>query len=447
VRPEVQGALSGALTKLVPLPVLSGTVARVRTMAGSEDVATEQLVEVIERDEAFALNLLGFANSASAARPVRARNVRHAVTLIGRRAVSRLASEAVTYRFLEQVPGSGRVTRGQLHTHAIAVASAACVIAERTGADVEVAHLAGLLHDVGKLVLPLAFGAEAVEAIIDEAPGGARRAALEYERLGVDHAYAGALLARLSHADAEVCEAIQFHHGGRSGQEAPSATTACVQLGNALTSFGSGGELDEDLVRVALNALSLPLEALDDLAEEISLPPTTSAPDGLAQKISELERLAHTDELTGLANRRQWMHHLTAALQGSEPGSLLLCDVDRFKEINDTAGHRAGDLVLVEIARILAQFGTAGRLGGDEFAVWVTGAAHEGQEAADAIVGAVSQHLAGTLATSATVSIGLATAFVHGDEPQLLLEVADGALYAAKAAGRARALTALPVAI
>ena len=50
---------------------------------------------------------------------------------------------------------------------------------------------------------------------------------------------------------------------------------------------------------------------------------------------------------------------------------MLICDVDGFKRVNDTHGHRAGDLVLTEVARVLARHGVAGRLGGDEFGVWV----------------------------------------------------------------------------
>ena len=52
---------------------------------------------------------------------------------------------------------------------------------------------------------------------------------------------------------------------------------------------------------------------------------------------------------------------------------MLICDVDGFKSVNDTHGHRAGDLVLTEVARVLARHGVAGRLGGDEFGVWVRG--------------------------------------------------------------------------
>jgi diguanylate cyclase (GGDEF)-like protein/putative nucleotidyltransferase with HDIG domain len=116
-------------------------------------------------------------------------------------------------------------------SHSETVAHLCVAIGERLGVpseNLERLRIAGLLHDVGKLVLPLAFDPAALDAIAAAAPVGARRAALVRERLGVDHAYAGALPAGRSGASAEVVEAVADHHGGRSGQDAgSSAGPAC----------------------------------------------------------------------------------------------------------------------------------------------------------------------------------------------------------------------------
>ena len=72
---------------------------------------------------------------------------------------------------------------------------------------------------------------------------------------------------------------------------------------------------------------------------------------------------------------------------------MLICDVDGFKSVNDTHGHRAGDLVLTEVARVLARHGVAGRLGGDEFAVWV----REGEEAGRRTAAAIVEDVAAAL--------------------------------------------------
>src|SRR5262249_61439650 len=85
-------------------------------------------------------------------------------------------------------PGTGQPAGGQVHLHALAVPSYAEAVARRCGASVDTAHLAGLLHDIGKLVLPVAFGESESESIALEFPNGALRAAAERERLGVDPA-------------------------------------------------------------------------------------------------------------------------------------------------------------------------------------------------------------------------------------------------------------------
>ena len=97
----------------------------------------------------------------------------------------------------------------------------------------------------------------------------------------------------------------------------------------------------------------------------------------LQQRISQLEKLAVTDELTGLLNRRgfeaQLQRMLALAQRHGEPGLLVYVDLDGFKMVNDTYGHAAGDEVLKHVGRLLAtnvrSTDFVGRLGGDEFAL------------------------------------------------------------------------------
>ncbi len=425
--------------------MLSGTVARVRDLSADPDATTPQLVAVIDADEAFSANLLRYANSAAYARPLRARTIHQAVTMVGRDALARIAMESATYSLLEQMPGTGGRSRGAMHLHAVSVASCAVEIAQRTGASAEVVHLAGLLHDIGKLVMPLAFGADAVDEIAREQASGKARVTLERERLGVDHAFAGALLADQEGIRGELFETISFHHGGLPGPESPTREIACVQLGNVVVGMLAGDEADQELVHVALQQLGATPALLDEVAEAALPKQNVAAPgaDGLAARIASLERLASTDELTGLANRREWLARTRTRLAGSEDGAVLVCDVDRFKQINDKVGHLTADLVLTEIARVLGRHGDAGRLGGDEFAVWLSCDAAAAEQAATAIVEEVSARLPGDGELPAvTVSIGVALSGEQGRELTNLLEAADTALYAAKEAGRARAALA-----
>jgi len=443
MKPDVRDRLDRTIDDIRPLPVLSGTVARVRRLAADPDATTPLLVAVIDDDEAFSANLLRYANSAAYARPLRARTIHQAVTMVGRDALARIAMESATYSLLEQMPGAGGRSRGAMHLHAVSVASCAVELAQRTGAGVEVVHLAGLLHDIGKLVLPLAFGEEAVDEIARAHASGTPRVALERERLGVDHAYAGALLSDREGARGELFQTISFHHGGRAGTESSTREIACVQLANAVVGMLAGEEADQELVNVALARLEATPAILDEVAEA-ALPrqSASSSAAGLGARIASLERLASTDELTGLANRREWLARTRTRLAVAEDGAVLVCDVDRFKQVNDKVGHLTGDLVLTEIARVLARHGDAGRLGGDEFALWIAcdADADAAQRAATAIVEEVGTRLPGDGELPAvTVSIGVALTNARGRELTNLLEAADTALYAAKEAGRARA--------
>lgn len=433
--PAAGARVADALRRLGPLPVLGGTVARVRALAEDPASSTADLVAAVEADEAFAANLLRYANSAAAARPVRARTIRQAVTIAGRRPLARLAVEATTYRFLEAFPGVGG-SRGALHVHAVTVAAYAAEAAQRTGAHVGTAHLAGLLHDVGKLLMPVAFGERAVARLAAEAPHGAARAALERERLGVDHAHAGSLLVGLSDPSDAVVRAIAAHHGGLTGAESPSREAACVQVADQIARLLDGGPADAPVLDAALARLGAGAALLDEVAEAASAVPERPE-EPLAEAVGRLERLARTDDLTGLANRRDWLERVRHDLAGGREGVLLLCDVDGFKAVNDVHGHRTGDLVLTEVARVLGRHGFAGRLGGDEFGVWLPG----GRPAsAQASARALMEEVAGSLQTPDT-AIGLtvgAAAGAGGEDVMELLEVADRALYLAKPGGRGR---------
>lgn len=442
VKRTARDRLERAIETLGPLPVLGGTVARVRALAADPDASTHTLVAVIEEDESFSANLLRYANSAAYARPLRARTIHQAVTVVGRQALGRIALEASTYSFLERVPGAGGRSRGHMHVHAVNVASCAAELAQRTGADAETAHLAGLLHDVGKLVMPIAFGEETMDKLVGEAPSGAGRVVAERERLGVDHAFAGALLADQEDERGALFDAVVNHHGGASGLDCPTPEAACVQLANAIVAMLAGVETDGDLIHVALGRLNAVPALLDEAAEAAvsSQAQPSEGGDALAQRVAALERLASTDELTGLASRREWLSSTRARLAAGDTGTVLMCDVDHFKQINDTVGHLTADLVLTEIALVLRANGAAGRLGGDEFALWVPGGIDEAQRVASGVVDEVRARLSGSGELPAvTLSVGAASTALCGHDLGRLLEAADRALYEAKTAGRARA--------
>ncbi|MEG8018378.1 EAL domain-containing protein [Sphingomonas sp. LR55] len=162
---------------------------------------------------------------------------------------------------------------------------------------------------------------------------------------------------------------------------------------------------------------------------------------------AEITRLALFDGLTGLANRQRMRVSLDKTLaQNTGPyraTSLFLMDLDRFKAVNDTLGHQAGDTLLQQVAQRLQRgvghAGLVGRLGGDEFKVVLPGIDNRDTLAVLArdLIASLSQpyFISGTAVTIGC-SIGIAIAPNDGDDSETLVRNADLALYAAKGDGR-----------
>ncbi len=179
------------------------------------------------------------------------------------------------------------------------------------------------------------------------------------------------------------------------------------------------------------------------------------ARDQLLDANRELERRANTDALTGLANRRHFMEALEKELDRSaryeRPLSLVLMDLDRFKDVNDTHGHAAGDGVLVEAARVLLDVcrdvDLAARLGGEELVLLLPETEAAGARAvADRIrmkIEAARHHSPAGIAFRVTGSLGVASVGKEPMAPGALLQKVDEALYRAKEGGRNRVETAL----
>jgi diguanylate cyclase (GGDEF)-like protein len=159
-----------------------------------------------------------------------------------------------------------------------------------------------------------------------------------------------------------------------------------------------------------------------------------------ARTLTRLKQLAATDELTGLANRRQFNQELRRATAAADrhrtPLSLLLLDLDNFKRINDTYGHDTGDQVLRQFGAVLRgrlrDTDTPARTGGDEFAVILP---HTGERAARRLAHDLERAILNESPLLLGVSIGVAR---YTGRRELLLREADQRLYAKKQPSRAK---------
>ena len=175
----------------------------------------------------------------------------------------------------------------------------------------------------------------------------------------------------------------------------------------------------------------------------------------LGDTMEALRKLATHDELTGLLNRREFDRVLAEEYERSRrfgrPYALVTLDLDHFKKVNDKYGHPAGDLVLKaavqRVSRQLRSVDRFARVGGEEFAIVLTEVDHvTASEVARRIVEMMARTpvlLADGTKLEVTVSAGSASIPRNAADPQALVQIADRALYEAKARGRNRAIAAV----
>lgn len=211
---------------------------------------------------------------------------------------------------------------------------------------------------------------------------------------------------------------------------------------------GEGGVAATALDMGADDVFTVPFDAQEVALRARALIARKRKGDRQRARIASGCRMALTDPLTGLANRRHAMPALarivSAATAEGRPCAVMVIDIDRFKSVNDTHGHAAGDTVLAEVARRLTD-GTRpsdllARIGGEEFLIALPDATEAAARAIAqrlcAAIGDAPVRLAQGAAIPVTISIGLAMSAEATEAPEQLMARADAALLAAKGGGR-----------
>jgi diguanylate cyclase len=256
----------------------------------------------------------------------------------------------------------------------------------------------------------------------------------------------------------ETCQRIEttmaqlLSQVGGMSRDATGYGDKLVSFGDALSRQPQAREL-RALVGEILDATRTMQRRARQL--EAQLGETSRQIEGLRADLASAQREASTDSLTGIANRKYFDHELRAAadetLATARPLSLLLADIDHFKQFNDTFGHQVGDQVLRLVAQVLTRSvkgrDLAARYGGEEFAVILPqtdldGARNLAEQIRQTVAGnRIRSKVSGLDLGHITMSIGCAQ-YVPGEPLARLIQRADEALYQAKRAGRNRVLVA-----
>jgi diguanylate cyclase (GGDEF)-like protein len=241
---------------------------------------------------------------------------------------------------------------------------------------------------------------------------------------------------------------LEIPEGAFRRHIAPSATSLMALL----QVFSDRARRDLDAIvsdNLKLQAYAAEVERTNDTLTRIRRQ--------LEEKNRLLERLSALDTLTGIANRGRFdavlRQEWRRAIRDESPLSLVFCDIDHFKDFNDTYGHQAGDECLVRVAQAMDEAlnrpaDVAARYGGEEFVGLLVDTEREGartlaERIRSRVEGLRIEHRSSTVAPVLTVSLGTATVRPRATErPEDLVELADRALYAAKEGGRNRVSTA-----
>ncbi|UGQ49129.1 HDOD domain-containing protein [Massilia endophytica] len=245
------------VTRPLSLPPMPQVAAELLSSMGREEIDVSTLARKIAADQALAAKTLRLANSSFYGLSTKVATIQQAITVLGFRSVRSLVTACAMTSVWPQQPGHPPLERFWLHS--VAAGAAARALAMATRRDSELAFIAGLLHDLGSLVLASQFPAH-YQKVIEAIEAGAPSVQAEQEILGMDHAQIGGALAEHWRFPPSIREAVAAHHAeDGSGGELGALVAGANVLAHCLAGERSTGEEGPAIMA----RLGLPPEALD----------------------------------------------------------------------------------------------------------------------------------------------------------------------------------------
>jgi putative nucleotidyltransferase with HDIG domain len=250
-------ALDNYIKKIKTLPPSPRVLARLLVLLNEADGHASEIVDLIAFDPALTAKVLQRCNNAASGLAGTVTHLDQAVTLVGFDAIYRLVAMVVGEGVLSaKQPGYG-IGTGELWEHSITTAVAARVIARQLGGDENLAFTAGLLHDIGKLVLS-SYLEDCQESVVrDTQHSGRSFLEAEQTALGVDHAEIGGLVLEEWSFPENLVKAVRYHHDPPQARP-HEQLAASVHLGDIIAHFvGQAQGIDSFAVRTQSEALEI----------------------------------------------------------------------------------------------------------------------------------------------------------------------------------------------
>lgn len=492
-------ALHTFLRQADKLPTPPAIALKILEAVRQEENNFNDLANIVTSDPVLTAKLLKIANSSIYSLPKQVTSLAQATALLGTQTLQNIALSFVLVDTYKDLPQSG-FDIDLFWRRSISTAVSAKLLARATGNHAEDLFITALLQDIGILALFLTAPVAFTEVLDNKRISGKSMYEAEQERFGFDHSALGAHLLESWQLPAAIYEPIRCHHCTEEASKGDLAllldiadrigsiyhgnrgntryaevhrllsTTFAMdreQIDKLIDDIGAQARETMDLFAVnpgEMKPFSLLMQEANDELRRLNfsyeqvvleLKQAKNNAEQLAVSLKaandRLRELAFRDDLTGLYNHRYFQEILEREVQRSirykHPLSLLLLDIDFFKNVNDTYGHPSGDRVLQLVSRKMEQLvrhcDIVARYGGEEFAIVLPETGRNGANVLATRIRRGIEQLKIKLnekEISVTVSIGLTSTDI--DRVPLnraaLIAQSDKALYRAKTKGRNR---------
>jgi len=494
-------AIKKLLQNDIILPSPPAVAIRILESVKKSDSSFEKLARIISSDPALAAKTLRVANSAFYSLPQKIDSIEKAVAVIGENALKNIALSFVITDNMRGLKEEG-FDFDLFWKRAVIAAIAAELISTLVKIPKSDAFITALLQDIGIVIMYLCRSDDYMKVLDEKNASEESIAVVEKNNFGFDHQEVGSEILKMWGLPENIYAPILYHHNNEKPPAEHKALVDTLVISDKISSVyhGSHGINKIDDVRKILNikygineneienfidsvagrsveVLSLfeidpgDIKPYSQILQEANRElgrlnlsyenllieykkekeRSTAFANKLKSSNEELRKIASRDGLTGLFNRRYFQDamdkELSRAIRYARPFSLVMFDLDYFKKINDSFGHKTGDLVLKEISaevqNIVRSDDIVARYGGDEFAIILPETDLKAVAVLAERIRRTVEEMeisADTVKIKATISVGAAT-YVPGGEATGKVEVldaADAALYSAKNTGRNR---------